>query len=384
MPPMIRSVSRRHFLATSLLAAIGPRLRAAGSNEFCSHLETIRRRNRLPAMAAASVENGEISQIAATGFRKAGEDEAVTIEDEWHLGSCTKSMTATLAAILVEQGKIGWTTTVGEVFSELSAVMDEDWPAVTLEQLLTHRGGAPGHAPDDLWMRAWQRRGTPTEQRLRYVGGLVTRPTEVPPGTKFVYSNQGYAIAGAMLERCAGQAWEEMMQTMLFQPLGMQHAGFGAPGSENDMDQPWGHSGTGRKPEPVPPGPDADNPPAIGPAGTVHCSIGDLAKYCAFHAAEGHAGPTLLTPESFKKLHTRCAPGIDYALGWVVQERQWGGGDVLMHTGSNTMWYASMWVAPAQNSAFVAATNIASDEADDGCDDAIKWLVERIYGAGAA
>jgi CubicO group peptidase (beta-lactamase class C family) len=216
------------------------------------------------------------------------------------------------------------------------------------------------------------------------VGGLVTRPTEVPPGTKFVYSNQGYAIAGAMLERCAGQAWEEMMQTMLFQPLGMQHAGFGAPGSENDMDQPWGHSGTGRKPEPVPPGPDADNPPAIGPAGTVHCSIGDLAKYCAFHAAEGHAGPTLLTPESFKKLHTRCAPGIDYALGWVVQERQWGGGDVLMHTGSNTMWYASMWVAPAQNSAFVAATNIASDEADDGCDDAIKWLVERIYGAGAA
>jgi CubicO group peptidase (beta-lactamase class C family) len=198
-----------------------------------------------------------------------------------------------------------------------------------------------------------------------------------------LYSNQGYAIAGAMLERVGGQSWEEMMQTMLFQPLGMQRAGFGAPGTEKDMDEPWGHTGTGRKPEPVPPGPSADNPPAIGPAGTVHCSIGDLAKYCAFHAAQGQYGPTLLGPESFRKLHTRCAPKVDYALGWVVQERNWGGGDVLMHTGSNTMWYATMWVAPTQHSAFVAATNIAHDQADDACDEAVKSLVERLYGMGA-
>ena len=73
-------------------------------------------------------------------------------------------------------------------------------------------------------------------------------------------------------------------------------------------------------------------------------------------------------------------PKEDYALGWVVQKRKWAGGDALMHTGSNTMWYCAIWVAPARNAAFVAATNIASDLADDGCDAAIKAMVDRTVG----
>ena len=282
---------------------------AAESPEFRAKIDVIRRDNRLPALAAAAVLNGEITDLAATGVRKTGTDSEVTIDDKWHLGSCTKSMTATVAAMLVEQRKILWETTVGEVFSELDGVMDDEWKGVTLEQLLTHRGGAPGHPPDDVWMRAWQRQGTPTEQRLKFLGGLITRRPEATPGTKFIYSNQGYAIAGAMLERRTGMSWEELMRTMLFEPLAMHSAGFGAPGTEDDMDQPWGHTGSARRPEPVPPGPEADNPPAIGPAGTVHCSIADLARYCAFHASEGRDGSMLLQPESFKKLHTRVPGG---------------------------------------------------------------------------
>ncbi len=376
---MTVSIFRCAATLLGFLCLFEPTSRAVGTAELEERLEKISRHSRLPALAAAAVVDGEITELAATGLRKSGDDEEVTLDDKWHIGSCTKSMTATLAAILVEHGKIQWTTTVSEVFPELAGVMDDDWQDVTLEQLLTHRGGAPAHPPDDLWMRAWQQRGTPAEQRLKFFGGLITRRTEVPAGTKFLYSNQGYNVAGVMLERRGGESWEKMLRTMLFEPLGMASAGFGAPGSMDAVDQPWGHSGTGRKPEPVPPGPAADNPPAIGPAGTVHCSIRDLAKYAAFHAAEGRSGPTLLQPASFKKLHTR-APKEDYALGWVVQKRTWGGGDVFMHTGSNTMWYCALWVAPGQNSAFVAATNIASESADDGCDEAIKTMVERAYG----
>jgi CubicO group peptidase (beta-lactamase class C family) len=368
----------------SLLAP--PSAPAAGAVDFAGQLESIRKHNHLPAIAAAAVLNGEITELAAVGLRKAGGNEEVTVDDQWHLGSCTKSMTATLAAMLVEQGKIAWHTTINDVFPELHEVIDDDWQGVTLEQLLSHRGGAPAHPPDDIWMRAWQQRGTPTEQRLKFMGGMITRRPETPPGTKFVYSNQGYAIAGAMLERCAGESWEEMMRTMIFEPLGMQSAGFGSPGTEDEMDQPWGHIGwyVAKKLEPVPPGPDADNPPAIGPAGTVHCSISDLARYCAFHAAEGRGGgSTLLQPASFKKLHTR-EPNEDYALGWVVQKRAWGGGDVVMHTGSNTMWYCAMWVAPEKNAAFVAATNAASEFADDACDEAIKAMVVRTFGEDRA
>ncbi len=352
---------------------------AAPPTDFGKELEGIRKRFHLPALAAAAVRDGQVIELGATGLRHFGGDEEVTVDDAWQIGSCTKSMTATLAAMLVEQDKIKWESTVGEVFPELMPIMDEEWEKVTLEQLLSHRGGAPGHAPDDLWMRAWQRHGTPTEQRLKFMAGLITHRPETTPGTKFVYSNQGYAIAGAMLERRSGQAWEQMMRSMLFEPLGMKTAGFGAPGAEDGTDQPWGHTGSVRKPEPIPPSAEADNPPAIGPAGTIHCSIGDLARYCAFHAAEGKISPPTLSAESFAKLHTRV-PNEDYSMGWVVQTRHWAGGDVLMHTGSNTMWYCAIWVAPLRNTAFVAATNTATELADDGCDAAIKVMVDRVLG----
>src|SRR6476646_10575493 len=77
--------------------------RAATPLEFDVQLEGIRRKFHLPALAAAAVRDGRIVEIAATGVRKFGEDEEVTVDDAWHLGSCTKSMTATLAAMLVEQ-----------------------------------------------------------------------------------------------------------------------------------------------------------------------------------------------------------------------------------------------------------------------------------------
>ena len=213
----------------------------------------------------------------------------------------------------------------------------------------------------------------------RIVEKIVSQPPEQPRGSKFVYSNQGYAIAGAMLERRTGRAWEELMQSLLFGPLQMRTAGFGAPGSPDRVDQPWGHAGNYLNPEPIPPGPSADNPPAIGPAGTVHCSIGDLARYAAFHASMGATCPGLLSQVGFEELHTR-APREQYSCGWCVEPRAWGDGDVIYHTGSNTMWYCAMWVAPNADAAFVAATNCDSDFADDGCDQAIKAMLRRVLG----
>ena len=178
--------------------------------------------------------------------------------------------------------------------------------------LLTHRSGAPHDAPPDLWAEALREKGTPTQQRLDFVHGLVTRAPEAPPGTKFIYSNQGYAIAGAMMERVTGKAWEELMRTMLFEPLGMKSAGFGAPATPGQIDQPWGHDAQ-LKPEPA--GKQADNPPAIGPAGTVHLSQADFARYAAMHAAGEKNGAPFLNAEYFVKLHTPPA-GQDYAARW--------------------------------------------------------------------
>jgi CubicO group peptidase (beta-lactamase class C family) len=341
-------------------------------------LETIRVKHKFPALAAAVVVDGKIVVTNAVGFRKHGGPEVVTVDDKFHLGSVTKSMTATVAAMLVERGKISWTTTIGESFPELAEKLHPDYRGVTLEQLLAHRGGAPGQAPPDLWRKAWTASGTPAEQRLDFVKGILGRSPEAKPGTKHIYSNQGYSIAGVMLEKAAGKPWEELMRTMLFEPLGMTSAGFGPPATPGKVDQPWGHKkGVLIGMEAVPPGPLADNPAAIGPAGAVHCSLADLAAYAAFHMAGERGGSKLLTADSFKKLHTSA--GDDYALGWVVLKRPWAGGRALMHNGSNTMFYIVVWMAPDLNSAVIVATNVGVDAAFGGCDEAASKLIQQFF-----
>ena len=73
----------------------------------------------------------------------------------------------------------------------------------------------------------------------------------------------------------------------------------------------------------------ADNPPAIAPAGRVHCSLDDLARFAMFHLQPATNG--LLKPETLARLHTPpAARRADYACGWVVLQRDWAGGTTLM------------------------------------------------------
>lgn len=347
----------------------------AAQDAASQSLEATRMKYKFPAMAAAIVKEGTLVEAKAVGFRKAGGTEPVSNDDKFHIGSITKSMTATLAAMLVEQNRISWDSTIGDLFPELKQELNAQYSSVTLEQLLSHRGGAPGNAPTDLWRKAWHAEGTPAQQRMEFVRGLLSRAPETPPGTKHVYSNQGYAIAGVMLEKASGQTWEQMMQSMLFDPLGMSSAGFGAPATVGKVDQPWGHEPGLLGNTPVPPGDRADNPLAISPANAVHCSISDLAKYAAFHLTGDRGEGKLLKPDSFMKLHT--AVSGDYALGWTILKRGWAGGTALWHNGSNTMFYALVWIAPQRNCAVLAATNVGGDKAFSACDEAVTELLKR-------
>ncbi len=166
------------------------------------------------------------------------------------------------------------------------------------------------------------------------------------------------------------------MRRRLFEPLGMTSAGFGAPGTREKVDAPRGHREDGT---PVEPGPGSDNPPAIGPAGTVHASIGDWGKFISLHLRGTRADTPLLPRDQFQKLHT-APEGAEppYALGWIVTRRQWGGnGDVLTHAGSNTMWYCVAWLAPARGFAVLVACNQGGENASRACDESASALIAR-------
>ena len=365
---------------------------ALAANDLGTLLETIRAKEKVPALAAVVLRGDTIVATGIVGVREAGRPERATLHDAFHLGSDTKAMTATMIARLVEQGKLRWDSTLGDVFGSAVPTMDPAWRQVTLTQLLTHRAGVSGDLSEGgLWKRLWQQRGTLLEQRMELVRGVLARPPLHPPGTKFLYSNGGYAIAGAMAETVTGRTWEDLMQSELFQPLGIASAGFGAPGTPGRHDQPLGHTQTGAAMEL---GPTADNPPAISPAGRVHMSVTDWAKFIALHlrgdAANPHRQVSLLRPETFDFLHRPAVgPGQPYACGWGVAEMPWAEGTgpdarglILAHDGSNTFWYCAVLLAPERDWAVLVVCNQGGTHGQAACHAATTQLRQRFLADG--
>jgi D-alanyl-D-alanine carboxypeptidase len=195
---------------------------------------------------------------------------------------------------------------------------------------------------------------------------ILSEPPAVSKGD-FLYSNNGYVIAGHMEEKVAGKPWEQLIKEALFIPLNMSSAGFGPPGSSQSIDQPRGHDDKGN---PVSPDPLADNPASMGPAGTAHMSIIDWAKFINLHLQAARGNPCLLTAASFKKLQQPIDnPPPPYAMGWIVEDQDWAKGKVLLHAGSNQLWYAKVWIAPKLNLAIFVALNSGEKEAVQAAND---------------
>lgn len=343
---------------------------AAATTRLDDLLEPIRVKHDLPALGAAVFDSsGRLLGVGAVGRRAVGLDdiptETVTVQDRWHLGSDTKAMTATLAGLVVEQSDLSFDTPVTELMPQANPA----WKAVTLGHLLSHTGGVVDEA--SIWSRESARFGYGFEDaaagRAAWAEGFVTEPPAGELGS-YQYSNQGYVLAGHLLERQKARSWEQMMREDLFGPLKMTAAGFGPPAGPH----PWGHSEMLDSNTAIQPTLLADNPGVLGPAGVVHATLSDWARFGVLHLAAARGKPRLLTAETFATLH---APVTDhYAMGWIVaNDDDFGGASVLAHDGSNTFWYARILLVPDQDRGFLIVTNTARN-GTAAADDALAAL----------
>lgn len=375
-------------------------------------LEKIVAKHKLPGLVAGILQGDQLISVGAAGVRKMGSPQRITVDDQMHLGSCTKAMTATRIAMLVQEGKLNWNSTLAEVFPDDIEQMHEDFQTVTLTQLLTHRAGLPPN-PTSAWMvgakateafsglsSIFEKPAEPdaksqVESRSGLVRTELKRPPKFKPGTGFQYSNLGYILAGAMAEQVTKQSWEDLMKDGLFKPLKMDSAGFGAPGTPSLVDQPWGHTvqlfGVSSL--------QVDNPRALGPAGTVHASIPDWARFAALHLAGARGSTSLLDLAQIQHLQTPPTDA-DYACGWVVytadakrslassllvrslgfdeeQLNDWTGGRALFHNGSNTLWLSWLMILPEKNLALMVVTNQFGPKVEKACGDTLRVLMEH-------
>jgi len=263
----------------------------------------------------------------------------------WHVGSITKSMTATLVARLVERGLLTWDMKLADAFGRLAPEMLAPYRVKTLAHLMTGQTGMPTNLlPFD--MMAQSGANSPKEGRATW----VAKAFALTPQKGMVYPNNGYVLAGALCEAITGKAYEDLMVEEVFNPLKLTSAGFGPPGLGN----PQGHRKAllGGRLMSVGIGAGADNPASMAPAGGVHISIPDLLTFGLAHSL-GHQGrrSDYLKTETWRYLHTPPYAG-NYAFGWVKHED-----GTLWHNGSNTYWLAELSFDPKKPIAIAAAAS---------------------------
>ncbi len=342
-------------------------------------LQDARDHNHLPGLAALVQIDGRVAAEAAVGVRALGHREAVTIRDRWHIGSDSKAFTATLIARLVEQGKMSFDDTLAAAFPAFAKEMDPQYRAVTVTQLLSHTAGLP-QLTDDKDLPAFMAVIGPLHDVQAQRAAVARKYLTMPPAGKageFSYSNLGFIIAGAIAEARTGKSWETLVREQVFEPLDISNAGFGAPGLSSRIDQPRGHADEAGKLVPLDPeSAEADNPPALGPAGTINISLRDWARFAQDQLDGENGHGKLLKTASYRKLHTELTH--HYGLGWGVLRDPDGTLQLLTHTGSNGNWLADVRIFPKHSMIFLIAMNVANDSANQALQEIRKSLKDRL------
>jgi len=303
-----------------------------------------------PALAAAVVTSRSID-VYFSGARKLGSPGRVDEDDAFHIGSDAKAMLATVIAQEIEAGRLRWDTTIGEVLPDVTVTARSEYRQVTITDLLLHRSGLPQLLTLDDLAIVQPLSGAVTEQRRQFAIWALQQTPIAPPETATLYSNAGYIVAAAMLERITGQRYEQLMQRRLFAPLGIR-ARFAWPAAR-DPHQPWGHATVDGQLVPVDPhDPATQFPEWAVPAGHLSLSIGDFAKFARLHLRGLRGLPAMLQPSTFAQLH---APIGNYAYGWVVLDL--GDRQISFHDGSTGLFYALMIIDAAHDVGAVVAAN---------------------------
>lgn len=337
-------------------------------------LERARRRHDLPGLAAAVVNGtrGIVSGVA--GARRWRTAFPIQPDDRFHIASCTKSWTAMLAAILVQKQQLRWTTTLAEGLPSLAGRMRKEYEEVTLEQLLAHEGRLPAYTqPSPRRVAELQAlSGTAPEQRLAFLAQvLAEKPNDASGDDK--YSNAGYTAAAAMIERAAGVSWEDLILRRLAAPLRLTTVGYGYPATSTMPDQPRGHAREGREMVELPLDETRQLPVCLWPAGAIHCSTGDLARYAADQLNGLRGRPALMPAACYARLH-RPRGGSVFTLGWGTRrDHRWG----VTHfgAGSGGWFFVRIVLLPERDAAVVLASN--SGDAGSATRELWPTLVQR-------
>ncbi len=317
-----------------------------------TQLQTFAGKYLVPAVTAG-VCQGDALQVEAYGVCQRGLPAEVPPHGQWHIGSCAKSMTAALYARLVEQGAARWDAPIASLFADVTDIAPR-WHDVDVQQLFYCLGGMPANPSKPAMLKGFKDPRPLVEQRTEAAQTALQKP----PGTlgKFVYSNLGYMVVGAAIDRITGMPYEQALEHTLLQPLGITSLGFGPP------PRIWGHKARWRLGSVglfcgAPADPSSaysDNPAMLSSAGTLHLGMADWAKFLRLFVTEG--GGVLQAQSIETLLAIPDNPQARMSMGW-ASVKDLPGVSFAMQ-GSNTMWVATALLdAERQRASFMVCND---------------------------
>lgn len=206
----LTAVSALLIIAPSIARAqIAP---AAVSSAVSNYVQSEMQRQHIPGVALLVSRSGKIVQAEGFGFANVELQVPVKPETIFQSGSVGKQFTATAVMMLVEEGKVGLDDPLTKYFPDAPAA----WKEVTVRELLSHTAGFGDYPETFDFRKDW----TEAEE-LKLVESI---PLAYPPGTKWEYSNLGYATLGFLIHRVTGEFYGDFLQQRIFRPLDMQTA----------------------------------------------------------------------------------------------------------------------------------------------------------------
>ena len=281
------------------------------------------------SISVAISRGGETLVERAWGLADVATNRPATAATVYKIGSVSKQFTAVLVLKQVERGKLALTDSLGRY---LTTGLRPEWRSLIIEQLLNHTSGMP----NDLTREGRPEEEVSTETMIAW----AARDTmSFAPGTRMAYSNVGYLLLGALVEKLYGKPYRETLQVEIAQPLGLSTLRWCTdPAKDTTVATGHDYQGPGKNPTSA----YAHPSKSLG-AGGLCASAPDLAAWNrALH------GGRVLSPASYSAMITPRGAARGYGFGLQMTTTQWGA-PVIYHVGGIIGFSAANAWFPAES-----------------------------------
>jgi len=321
-----------------------------------AYIEAEMEKWHVAGLSVAVIHAGDVIYSKGFGVRDVDNQQAITPETIFAIGSCTKAFTSMALALLVDDGKLEWDKPIQHYLPEFRLSDTVATTQMTARDLMCHRSGLPRH--DLMWYKS-------SFSRQELFERLQHLEPSYPFRYIFQYQNLMYMVGGCLVEAITGKSFEAFVQERILDKLGMPESNFSVTESEKAENVAYPHEIKEDKSSRIP----FCNIDSIAPAGSINSNLPEMISWLKVHMNGGkHNEEQFVSADNLKQMHTPHVtvppvPGAEfdeiqfssYGLGWGLQTYR--GYTRVRHTGGIDGFITDVSFSPQEDIGVIVFNN---------------------------